>query len=129
MKNAKFTYKDVAPLLIQEIPEFSDTYNEYLENDGQVLLHVLFGDLTRFLIAAYKEICNSANSEALFLRILDFVEEIYVHGDADVRVLVEASFLENLLQSGDDYQGIKIYLRENTFQQLKVMENWGSSVT
>jgi hypothetical protein len=119
-----YSINDIDSYLIREVPEFSEIYNEHSDCFGKILHHVLFGDLTRFLIENFRHAKEENKPNDLFLRIMDFVETIYADGDEGVRQLVEASFLENLHQAGDDYERIKEYLGEKTATKLLAMESW-----
>lgn len=85
------TYADVCTALWTAVPEFGEIIDEHLvDNDGELLLHVLFGDLTRFVLAA-----DERGDHDVVARSLQFLDSALRHGDADVENLVAVSFVEN----------------------------------
>lgn len=120
------TRTNVVDHLIKQIPEFKVAYNEHLhDNFGEVLLHPLFADLTRFAIAMYRSSERSSeessDSSETFERILDFIEEAAQSKDEMVVELVQLSFMENLHQAGPDYTAIEARLRPTSHQLLEAV--------
>ena len=66
-----------------------DAYNE--EDHGEVLPHLLFGDLTRFLLRAH-----SRGQGDVVDRCVRFLERAARYGDEMVVELVAVSFVENV---------------------------------
>jgi len=73
------------------LPEFDTEIADHLNTYGECLDHVLFGDLTRFLLAAARE-----GDWPLVRRGLTFLEGTMMSGDPYLENLVAASFIENL---------------------------------
>jgi hypothetical protein len=88
---AVVSYERVVDLLRSEVPEFAPEIDEHLEDSGEALPHVLFGDFSRFVVAA-----RVAGDAPLVDRCLAFLEEALNDGDAQVRNLVQVSFVENV---------------------------------
>ena len=84
-------YEMIVDDLVSELPEFESTIREQVQTYDDLLPHVLFGDFTRFVIAAWR----SGDTELLG-RCLDFLERALLEGDEKVRNLVEVSFIENV---------------------------------
>ena len=85
-------YSVIHEQLVQAVPEFEHELAAHLEeNFGKPLPHVLFGDLTRFVLAAY-----AAGDADLVERCLRFLEEAMGASDNMVRNLVQVSFVENV---------------------------------
>jgi hypothetical protein len=85
-------YADVASELIARVPAFEPVYREHLEdNDGELLPHVLFGDLSRFVVSA-----DARGDDALVRSTLDFLENVLTEGDEAAQNLVVVSFVENI---------------------------------
>jgi hypothetical protein len=83
--------------LLRSVPELERLFKEHLDdNEGTVLPHVFMGDVTRFAIAATKDV----HMESVLQRILAQMNTGVAEGNEDVRELVTVSFLENLL--GED---------------------------
>lgn len=77
--------------------------------------HVLFGDLTRWVIGEYRESQgygpHARDARKLLERTLRFLEERFTdQGDDAAQDLIAVSFLENLHQAGSDYPGPKALL-------------------
>ncbi len=88
----ELTKSSVVPALIEAAPELQTVLGEHLEDmGGEVLPHLLFGDLTRFVAEAHGQ-----GSDEVVHRILDFLETAIQHGDGYVRNLVAVSFIENI---------------------------------
>jgi hypothetical protein len=87
---AALTVAEVLDELLVALPEFRPTFDEHLADYG-VLPHVLFGDLTRFVLAAHER--GDTNVEE---RSLAFLDRALLEGDKDVQNLVAGSFVENV---------------------------------
>jgi hypothetical protein len=85
--------------LEQFIPEFSSSIVEHRKEYGHILEHVLFGDFTRFVIQEYK-----LGHSNVYLRCINFIEDMLNSNDGYLVEVAQASFLENLYQAND---GIK----------------------
>ena len=86
-----FEYESIHESLRMAVPEFGPTIDEHVEDYDEVLAHVLFGDLTRFVLAAHRE-----GDSALVDRSLRFLDEAFCEGDGGVQDLVAGSFVENV---------------------------------
>ena len=84
-------YNEVEAALATAIPEFRPAIGEHVEVYGELLPHVLFGDLTRFVLAA-----RARQDQELVQRSLAFLEDAMREGDQGVRDLVAVSFVENI---------------------------------
>jgi hypothetical protein len=78
-------------VLLRAVPEFRAETDEHVADYGEVLLHVLFGALTRFVLEA-----NEERDVGVVERTLEFLEQAWVDGDEEVRNLVAVSFVENV---------------------------------
>ena len=84
-------YPEVPPLVVDEIPEFRAMQEKHLRDNDEVLPHVLFGDLSRFAVAAHKR-----GDTRLVERVIGLMERLLRDGDAATRELVGVSFVENI---------------------------------
>src|SRR5215471_18666018 len=101
--------------LVKTIPEFEPVLREHLDFNEELLPHVLFGDLTRWVIGEYRESQGNGqharNARNLLERTLRFLEERFTdRRDDAAQDLIAVSFLENLHQAGGDYPGLKALL-------------------
>lgn len=92
------TYNDVVDELLKHVPEFRDEVEEHREFHGELLPHVLFGDLTRFVLRAREE-----GQDELVQRALGFLDEALRRGDEQVDNLVSLSFVQNVEPWGPEY--------------------------
>ncbi len=124
------TYDKVAEQLLASVPEFKETYDEHLKDyDGKLLLHVLFADLTPFVVQQYRLSMQSGRDHVtaadVFHRILNFIEDAAHSDDEDVTTLVQVSFLEGLHQAGPDYNGLIAHLGPASRKMLaNAEEGW-----
>jgi hypothetical protein len=84
-------YSNVHVALREAVPEFGPVIDEHLAYHAGLLRHVLFGDLTRFVLAA-----NERGDHELVERCLRFLDLALRDGDDEVENLVAVSFVENV---------------------------------
>lgn len=120
------TYENVVQRLVEQVPESRQAYEEHLNFCGEILPHVLFGELTGFIIRTYRLWAKSGDPcvEDKLQHILNFLEECAQSTDERVVDLVSVSFLENLWQAGSDYEPIKKRLGPNLQKLLLQIEAW-----
>jgi len=106
-------YSDISKTLIDNIPEFKPIYDKHITENGEVLNHVLFGDFTGFTTAKF----NISSKEPIFIRCVDFVEQMLASDDPLVKDLAIASFLENL--NKENLQAMKDGLGKKTVEVAK----------
>jgi hypothetical protein len=88
---AVLTFMEIPEALRAVVPEFGPTIDEHVAEYDEVLAHVLFGDLTRFVLAAHER-----GDTDLEQRSLSFLERALREGDEQVQNLVAVSFVENV---------------------------------
>jgi hypothetical protein len=104
--------------LLRAVPEFQQVFDEHVNFNGELLTHLLFGDLTRWVIDLYRKSQSGGHgapqTEEILIRTLDFLEDRCTNaGEVGVQNIITVSFLENLHQAGPDYEGIKNRLGPN----------------
>jgi len=90
--------------LIQELTEVSPNLGEIRESSisdyGELLPHLFFGDLTRYVVALFLETQSddgSGSERAKVLRsLLEVLERAFAEGDEKIQELISVSFLEHL---------------------------------
>jgi len=65
------------------------------DNAGEVLPHVFFGEVTRYVLSLLVAARGEPRRE-LIGDVLSYLEEAYAAGDEELRELISVSFLENL---------------------------------
>ncbi|MET7338732.1 hypothetical protein [Nonomuraea sp. NPDC005650] len=84
-------YENVVDGFVAAVPEFRPFLRDHIAANDEVLPHVLFGDLTRFVLDAYQQ-----GHRDLVGRCLDFLEQALHSTDARLFELVAFSFVENV---------------------------------
>src|SRR5262245_25552471 len=81
--------------LVQVSPDIRALRAEHLRDNDELLPHILFGDLTRWLVEHVPQ-----------PTVLALIDQAFEDGDAGTKDLIYASFLENI-ESGDDYASLR----------------------
>jgi hypothetical protein len=79
--------------LLRRVPDLSPIYEEHLADNDGLLPHVFMGDVTRFAIASADERPRQSSVSTLF----GYLEEGLRSGSGEVKELIRASFVENLI--------------------------------
>ena len=106
-------YDNIVTDLVEKFPEIDSIYELHKSDNGVVLQHVFFGELTRFIIASYRK--NNLDLVDNILEILDMYLQL---GDDKITNLIVASFLENLSQADKDYLRIVKILPTNLQSEI-----------
>lgn len=77
--------------LVDAAPELKPLLSEHIQDNDELLPHVFFGDLTRFVQTEVER-----ENFSPVKRILDVLEDAAKSTDPAIRDLLGASFLENL---------------------------------
>ena len=93
------------------------------DNYGEVLPHVFFGDVTRYVVSLLLAARSGSNlPRRRELRdILNYLEEAYASGDEEVRGLISVSFLENLPRSDESGAKLREMVGPNLRRQLQAI--------
>lgn len=118
----RFEPDELVHLLGQQFPHVAALYKEHLESFGEVLAHVFFGDLTRFLLEQVTGADASDRREKVRV-ILEVLENAYAEGDDEMRDFLSASFLENLPKTGEAGQEIRTMLGPHLSQGLCAVDS------
>lgn len=84
-------YSEVANALRVALPEFGAAIDEHIAAFDEVFPHLLFGEMTRFVLDA-----RERGEDDLVQRALVFLDDALRDGDDMVENLVEVSFVENV---------------------------------
>jgi hypothetical protein len=117
------TYENVAAELLRHIPEFAGVYQEHLNDCGELVPSVLFGNLFDFTVDVWHSRQRSGrwtrDPRAVLLSVVDFLEEVAHSKDKLVIDLLLTGFLENLNPNDSDHQSIAGLLR---FESQKLLQ-------
>ena len=122
MPAQEINYDNVVELLIEKVPELRPLLDKHLEDQcGELLQHVFFGDLTRYVLEQMHSLQEQSPSrlpEAV-RRILDFLEIALTSSDTLTRELVGVSFIENLDPTDPAFGQLKSALNPNLRRDLE----------
>lgn len=104
---------DLLEDLIAAAPALADVRREHLADNDELLPHVLFGEVTRWLV-----------DRGPLPEILAVLERHFGAGDVHVRNLIGASFLENLLGDNPEERAVQLALGPRLRAQFEVMRKW-----
>jgi hypothetical protein len=93
------------------------------DNFGEVLPHLFFGDLTRYVVTRQIDAEKASGELAAELErevaaLLDELERVYVEGVDELEELIAVSFLENLPRDGEPGDAIRRQLGPHLKEQL-----------
>lgn len=93
--------------LIQKVtskfPFLECVLQEHIRAYDEIIPHVFFGELTRFIVNMAKTSKLTGNFNNLD-NILKYLEEVYKSKEQDLRNLIEVSFIENLDINDQSYK-------------------------
>jgi hypothetical protein len=124
MADQQLSYGNFIDLLLQKVPELRPLRDEHIRQYDELLPHVFFGELTRYVIdqvRAERDGTAQGGPEPV-ARILDFLERAMISSDTKVQELVSVSFLENLDQSDEAYAKLKALLGPTLKRELASYE-------
>lgn len=109
--------------MVVRFPGLSALLEAHVEdNRGELLPHVFFGDVTRYVLSLVLAAIDGGLPPRRELRdILDYLEEAYAGGDAELQELISVSFLENLPRPGEPGAEIRKMVGPNLGRQLHVI--------
>jgi hypothetical protein len=119
VRAAPIEYSTVHERLRAVLPEFGDTIDEHIVDYDDVLAHVLFGDLTRFVLDA-----RQRGDDELVARCLAFLDQAMRDGDDQVVNLVQVSFVENIGPWNDDIAAFVESWPEPLKREVERQRNW-----
>jgi len=103
--------------LLERVPELQPAYEEHLRDYDEVLPHVFFGEVTRYVVVRVR--AGEIGVSSPVGRILDFLERCAASGDEQVEELVWVSFLENLVEYDDVLLALRGLIGPNLAKGLK----------
>jgi hypothetical protein len=85
---------DLVLEVVRVAPSLESELEEHIADYGEILAHVFFGDVARFVVknVSSSKIEDQAEAEAA-IRV---IEEAYARGEESQQNVIEASFIENL---------------------------------
>ncbi len=115
------TYETIVGKVIEEAPDLRSLYEEHLRDYGDIIPHVFFGDLTRYVQGAFSGLPSSP-ARQISLKIIALLERAMLSDDEKLHELVSTSFLENLDQDGEAFNDIRANLGPTLKRELEAYE-------
>jgi hypothetical protein len=116
---------DFIEVLVGTYPRLRPIFVEHVsDNFGEVLPHVFFGDLTRYVVSRFLDIewgTQGQSAEVELRNLLSDLEDAYADGGEDVQELISVSFLENLPRPDEEAAGLRAWLGPQLSAQLRVI--------
>ena len=117
---------DFIEQLVSRYPSLKPVFDEHVsDNFGEVLPHLFFGDLTRYVVAHFTEAQEGAHAgtqaENELRRLLNDLENAYADSQEEIQELISVSFLENLPHPGEEASGVRTWLGPKLSAQLDVI--------
>lgn len=113
--------------LVGKYPRLKPIFDEHVsDNFGEVLPHLFFGDLTRYIVSRFLEVESrvapeSLDAEAELRPLLSDLEAAYASGDEEIQELISVSFLENLPRPDEEASLLRAWLGPELSAQLRVI--------
>lgn len=115
------TYENVVHALVRAVPELEELLSVHRADYGEVLPHVFFGDVTRFLV---ERAIGRSTHEDVLVRALEMLERASASTDSRVAELVHASICENLEDSSPEYSTIRALLGPRMMATMSQIERF-----
>lgn len=126
MGDINLRYEDIGTHLLGIVPEATPVLNAHVAEHGELLPHILFGELARWAIHLFRRWQKEGDESdyATFTRIIAFMQQCLHSEDERVQELVLFSFLENLWQAGEAYPQLQQHLTPELREWLHKVEAW-----
>jgi len=117
---------DFVERLVADHPRLRAIFDEHVsDNFGEVLPHLFFGDLTRYVVSRFSEVAPGIDqlleTERELRALLSDLEHAYASRDEELRDLISGSFLENLPRPGEEASKLRAWLGPELSAQVRVI--------
>ena len=118
------TSVDYVRNLVRLVPSLLPAMDEHLKDNDEMLPHVFFGDLTRVVVNMQKMSDENQRYDDHDLdAILQYLEEGIKSTSPEIRELISASFIENLVPGLPHITSLKTRMGRELKSQY--MRQWG----
>ena len=95
--------------LLSEIPEFSDSFNDHIADNEELLPYVLMDNFSRFVIEMYVQSVDSGSADCMdiFERSISFLNKKFSSSDDDIQVMINTTFCETIEALGSEGDTLK----------------------
>lgn len=107
--------------LVSRFAGLRELLEEHVEdNFGEILPHVFFGDLTRYILSLLSAATAGGGlpPRSELREILDYLEEAYSEANEEIQELISVSFLENLPRPGENGSQIREMIGRQLRKQM-----------
>ena len=120
-------YNDAIQVLLQRIPEFNYNYTLALREwlPEEMPAHIVYGSVFANFIETLEKNWRKTNDkdlEDVLLRSFLLIENLASSSDFETRCLIEASFLETLLDLQEGWKRFSIFFHENTLLMARKLD-------
>lgn len=115
---------DFVQNLPNRFPRLISLLAEHIKDFDEILPHVFFGSLTRYIVARFLAIQRGQGTDEdrrELLDMLEYLEDAYNEGDDDIENLISVSFLEHLPRPEEEGGELRNMLGPTLTRQLKVI--------
>lgn len=109
-------------LLVANFPYLEPLLQDHVEDFGEVIPHVFFGDLTRYAVTAFIQGDDMEQLKDLLAEL----ERAFHAGNDEVANLIAVSFVENLPSPGEQGEDIRELLGPGLRAELENIQGFWS---
>lgn len=102
--------------LLDKVPELRPVYDEHIHDNGELLPHMFFGDVTRYAVQQVR--WGEMGPAKPVERILQVLDQSMGSGDEQVKELIAVSFIENLVEHDDVLESLKGLVGPNLEKEI-----------
>lgn len=122
------TYDNVVAELVTQVPELAPRLAEHQQDYDEILPHVFFGDVVRYVEAHCDELTTAmpdlGTVQCGAYRVLQFLEEAMASDDEQVQELVSASFVESFVLGTEAYDRVLAVCGPRLREEFRVIREW-----
>jgi hypothetical protein len=121
----RFQPERLVRILGERFSDVAPIYKEHRESFGEILPHIFFGELTRWMLSLLEPASGSTTAERRqkLRDVLEVLEKSYAEGDEEMREFFSASFLEKLPKPGESGSEIREMLGPRLSEELRAIES------
>jgi len=109
--------KQCVDQLLEAVPELRPAYEKHVSDYDELLAHVFFGDVTRYV--AQKARLDKMGKDTPLERTLRVMERCLTSGREEVQELVAVSFVENLMEHSELLAALKPLMGPSLIRQFE----------
>ena len=115
-------YDNLVQQMLVDFPSLKKDVDSVIKSCGQQLNHVIFGQVLNPHVR--RIFSDSSSSEKDKVKIADFLEQMAVSDDKEVRAVLTDTVIEELLDFPNDFKLIEPYLKPTTASFLPAIKRF-----